>query len=174
MSDDQIVIVRFDPTAAAKIYRRKNRPANCRRQATIRYLGRDGEEELFQIAQVVPTGEPGHRPASPSQHDVVHDFYGVMLPEDTCHQVAHELLCVRDYAEAVASSFPFAAQRRALLARLVAAYLTRDPLLRDSVRRWCCGFEHCRPPSSSAVPDRGLGLRLPCAVVTNRPLIALR
>lgn len=48
LNRDQIIVVRFDPTIAAKIYRRKERPAKRNRQKILTYLGRDGEEELFE------------------------------------------------------------------------------------------------------------------------------
>lgn len=130
-------LVRFDLSAAGGVYRRKVRPANRRRQKCVRFVGREGDEELYAFEQTFPVvGAQGRYPPSPAQLAAVHDYYGDGLPEDATGLQAHTMLCVRDYAWSVVRGLTLSAPRRQLLARFVAAFLCADPELRTEVRRW--------------------------------------
>lgn len=44
----------LDLAAAGQCYRRKNRPANRRRQKIVRFVGREGDVETFTVQQTFP------------------------------------------------------------------------------------------------------------------------
>lgn len=129
-------VVRLDLRGAGHVYVRKQRPAKRTRQTLVRFLGREGDEELFGFEQSFPPARSGDRPASQAQLDSVLRFYGEGLTEEATSFQAHVMLCVRDYAGAVVHGSNFSAARKRLLERFVAAYLSADPKLRDEVRRW--------------------------------------
>lgn len=130
-------LIRFDLAQAGSVYRRAGRPANRRRQALIRFAGRDGDEELFAFEQTFAViWTVGRYPASSAQMAAVRDYFGEEFPDDATGWQAHTMLCVRDYAWAVVRGMNFTAPRRRLLARFAAAYLCESTEMRTEVRRW--------------------------------------
>lgn len=125
----------FDLAEAGQCYRRKDRPANRRRQKMIRFIGREGDIERFTVHQIFPVvGSLNSDPPSPRQIEAVEHFFG-RRPETRWQ--AHTMLSARDYGLEVANRYRFTAMRRKIISVAVTAFLLSDPTLRDDVRRWC-------------------------------------
>jgi hypothetical protein len=123
-----------DLSLAGNIYRRKIRPANRRRQKIVRFIDRDGEIERFEILQTLPyCGYEEPCPPSQAQYTAVSAFF--MEGCETSFQ-AKTLLCARDYAHAVAKSFPFTGHRQEFLWFCIAAFILSDKDLRSRVTSW--------------------------------------
>lgn len=125
----------LDLAAAGQCYRRKNRPANRRRQKIVRFIGSEGNVETFTVHQTFPVlGSLNSDLPSDRQIEAVEQFFG-HRPETRWQ--AHTMLSARDYGLEVSSRYPFTAIRRMVICVGVAAFILSDRGLRDNVRRWC-------------------------------------
>lgn len=124
----------IDTAVAGAVYMRTERPAKRRRQKIVRYLGRDGTVEQFEIIQTIPY--PGHEEWSPptqAQYTAVMDFF--LEPVETKYQ-ANTLLSARDFAESIAKGYSFSAYRRRLIWLATTAFILGDRTHRSRVRAW--------------------------------------
>lgn len=125
----------LDLAAAGKCYRRKNRPANRRRQKIVRFVGREDDVETFTVQQTFPVvGSLNSDLPSDRQIEAVEQFFR-HRPETRWQ--AHTMLSARDYGLELSSRYPFTAIRRMVIGVSVAAFILSDRALRDNVRRWC-------------------------------------
>ena len=125
----------LDLGAAGQCYRRKNRPANRRRQKIVRFIGREGDVETFAVQQTFPVvGSLNTDLPSGRQVEAVEQFF---RHRPVTRWQAHAMLSARDYGLEVSSRYPFTAIRRMVIGVGVAAYILRDRGLRDDVCRWC-------------------------------------